>query len=173
MPNYITNRLEIIGDKDRVREVMDFMKRGQSKFDFNNIMPEPEDLYERPDIGPDPAWYMWRMEHWGVKWNAPDTCIGQDGAIWFHTAWDGVADTIIRALSERFPDVRLEYAWADEDVAYNCGEAVFVDGERVMTHVPDGGTKEALDIYTWLHPGSEGLYAFRDGEVKYIGNENE
>lgn len=167
MPNYVKNRLTIIGEPEKTKEVVRFVSGRDTQIDFNKIIPEPKGLHERPETGPDPEWYKWRMKHWGVKWNAMDTCMSADGAIWFYTAWDGVGDTVVRSLSGRFPDVRLEYAWADEDVAYNCGEMVLLGGKILSIHIPEGGSEDALGIYLMLHPEHEGLFSVRNGAVIY------
>lgn len=34
------------------------------------------------------TWYDWRLDHWGVKWDACDSYLTDDGDIVFNTPWD-------------------------------------------------------------------------------------
>lgn len=50
MANEIKNRLEFIGDEEKVKEVMEFLRTGEQAIDFNNITPMPKWVY-----GSDPS----------------------------------------------------------------------------------------------------------------------
>jgi len=69
MPNWNEAIFEVVGDKVIIDEIL------KTGFDFNKILPEPEDLMEQPDVksvcSPEhksPAWYVWRLKNWGTKW---------------------------------------------------------------------------------------------------------
>lgn len=67
MPNYITNRLVINGDNDKVKQVIDFLKSTNDKgedvaIDFNKIIPMPESLkVESSSMGDDGYTYLTGM----------------------------------------------------------------------------------------------------------------
>jgi hypothetical protein len=44
MPNWTTNQLLLTGDKDRIKELLDFIKGDDEVIDFNNIIPMPDIL---------------------------------------------------------------------------------------------------------------------------------
>ena len=44
MPNHVTNTIRFNGSKEDVERIMAFVKSDESEFDFNNIIPMPEDL---------------------------------------------------------------------------------------------------------------------------------
>ena len=93
------------------------------------------------------TWYDWSIYNWGTKWNAYD-CIEVDADskyLQFNTAWSSVPN-ILALLSEEFPEVRMEYKWADENIGYNVGTAIFYDGELQEYDVPNGGSKEAYEL---------------------------
>ena len=46
MPNYCDNYLRIDGPADAVKTVIDFVKSSENKFDFNKIVPMPDDIYQ-------------------------------------------------------------------------------------------------------------------------------
>lgn len=93
------------------------------------------------------TWYDWSVDNWGTKWNAYN-CVEVDADsrfLQFDTAWSSVPN-ILSLLSEEFPEVRMEYKWADENIGYNVGTAIFYDGELQEYDVPNGGSKEAYEL---------------------------
>ena len=65
-----------------------------------------------------PTWYEWSIANWGTKWNAFNQNFEEPNVLWFDTAWEGVP-LLIQTLSEIFPDVEFQYAYADEDLGSN------------------------------------------------------
>lgn len=93
------------------------------------------------------TWYEWCIQHWGTKWNAYD-CIEMkpgDNRMIFLTAWDAIPD-IVQKISALFPDVPIDYSWADEDVGSNTGSMEFLNGEIISEDIPENGSKEALEL---------------------------
>ncbi len=97
------------------------------------------------------TWYDWSIANWGTKWNAYDYMETDPTSrqICFSTAWSPVPQ-ILSKISERYPDVRISYAWADEDIGYNTGRAEFLNGEVTVFDVPEGGSREAFELATEL-----------------------
>lgn len=102
-----------------------------------------------------PSWYDWSLANWGTKWN----CYGYDDNtpkefdgehIEFQTAWAS-PEPIIAALAEKYPDLSFELKWADENFGYNVGHREFENGEEIFSHVPPGGSKEALELAAEIH----------------------
>lgn len=96
------------------------------------------------------TWYDWANKNWGTKWNAYeiDSIMSLDGTsvtLLFQTAWSGVS-TIIAKLTEMFPELVFEYAYADEDMGYNCGTGWGQDGEYSYEYLK-GGTEEAMQTF--------------------------
>ena len=155
MPNHVTNVIEFYCDPEKVAEIKKFMtnEADDRKFDFNKLIPMPEHIF-RGDLGPDERkkygadnWYDWSVEHWGTKWNAYEVWWGDD-VVEFNTAWSSVPK-IVRALSKRFPDVKMDYQLADEDIGYNVGSITgIVAGnlDGASEFIPDGGSKAAFDL---------------------------
>lgn len=112
-----------------------------------------------------PTWYEWCIDNWNTKWNAYDTELKDGNEIWFRTAWNNVAERIVRKLSLMFPNVTFKYSFSDEDVACNCGNANFKDGFGTLSFL-DNHSKEALDLYKELHPQYADDYEWVDGEIK-------
>ena len=44
MPNYVQNILRLEGEEKRIQELLEFIKGEKSAFDFNSLIPMPEDL---------------------------------------------------------------------------------------------------------------------------------
>ena len=91
------------------------------------------------------SWYDWRVSHWGSKWNAYQTELAEDNTIEFNTAWSNVKPVIL-ALSEKFPDVEMNYCWADEDIGCNMGDVTFKDGECIDSIEFEAFSKEAFEF---------------------------
>lgn len=225
MPNYIRNKLIIIGSEADIKTVIDNCKSidddgDKIAMDFNKIIPMPKSLdieasnwleegmkylmekaksqYEADnefiskfesypedrqqkcvELGRQglaniaqhdaPTWYEWSRKHWGTKWNA---CHSEqtDNAITFETAWNGVTALMV-ALSKKFPNVSFEYSYADENTAYNCGKYKIAAGRIISEVLPDGGSKEAYELYFELHPEDRKYYEFTDGQYRYKEDE--
>lgn len=168
MPNYITNKLTIIGKDERIKDVLDFIKiekeedveiYGIGTMDFNKITPMPKWVYrgilgedEIEKYGEENCWKAWAEDNWGTKWNAfgqPDKR-NSENTLYFETAWNGVPK-LISKLSLIFPDVVIEYSYCDEDTGYNVAQYVFKEGKTIGRYVPDGGTKEAYELAFKIH----------------------
>ena len=100
-----------------------------------------------------PTWYEWSTATWGTKWNAYHQDFEEPNILWFDTAWEGVP-LLIQTLSEIFPDVEFQYAYADEDLGSNVGKGTIRNGETDMTF-PDNGSNEAFEIVFFVKPGLE------------------
>lgn len=94
------------------------------------------------------TWYEWCCRYWGTKWNACDTEL-EDNVIRFETAWSSPAP-VLRELSRKFPGVKFDVVFADEDCGYNTGSGYYLDGESYMYH-PDGGSDAGYELYLLTH----------------------
>lgn len=92
------------------------------------------------------TWYDWSIDHWGTKWNAYDWYPVDSGNdfISFNTAWSPVPK-LIKVLSEKFPEVKIRYSWADEDIGFNVGIMEFKQGRTIFQDIPEGGTSHAYE----------------------------
>ena len=50
------------------------------------------------------------------------------------------------ALSQKFPNIKFECRYADEDTGYNCGRFSVINGEFVDEFNPKGGSNEAYEF---------------------------
>lgn len=85
-----------------------------------------------------PTWYDWRIDHWGTKWDAYGYEQGKDYSrakeLRFLTAWSA-PHPILQKLSELYPSLEITHQWADEDIGFNCGIAVYRAGEQTELEV--------------------------------------
>lgn len=89
-------------------------------------------------------WYEWSLMHWRVKWNACDA--RREGNILiYETPWDGVPKLMLM-VSEKFPEVVMDYEFADEDFGYNTARYTFVAGEVVAEYEPEDNTIESRQL---------------------------
>lgn len=145
MPNHISNKLKVIGTNKQIKEVLDFIKIDEigAGIDFNKITPMPKWVYgSNPDVhgismtdeekwGEENTSLNWARRNWGTKWcgyQQPDSRNTED-TIYFQTAWSGIPE-LIQKIAWIFPDVVIEYSFADEDLgSSNCGYYQFKESE--------------------------------------------
>lgn len=84
------------------------------------------------------TWYDWCIEHWGTKWNACEANMDDDHTIIFQTTWSA-PHPVIEELAKAFPMVTIIHEWADEDIGYNCGSRIYIDGEGASAVRFEGG----------------------------------
>lgn len=162
MPNNVTNKLKILGSKKDVKALLDFIQMeelGKGTIDFNKITPMPLWVYGSQDErgitledeqqwGKDYTKLAWSNNNWGTKWNAyqqPDQRATED-TIYFQTAWNDVAELIFK-LGWIFPNVTLEYSFANEDKGSSkCGSYRFKNSEILETIKYKKQSKEAYEI---------------------------
>ena len=139
MPNNIKNIITFTGNPNEIHDLMERIK-GVNEYgweisiDFEKIIPRPENVY-RGDLGMeeeklypgDKNWYGWSIDHWGTKWNAYEhnECLDH---LEFETAW-AAPHPVIKKLSEMYPNLKITHRWADEDIGYNCGKRVYMNGK--------------------------------------------
>jgi hypothetical protein len=163
MPNHISNKLKIIGTGEQVKEVMEFIKddsEGVGTIDFNKITPMPRWVYgSSPDIegirrsdeekwGSENTSLNWARRHWGTKWNAysqPDSRNTKD-TIYFQTAWNGVQE-LIQKIAWIFPNITIEYSFADEDLGSSNNGILRFKGNEVLEEIEYPSlSKEAYEL---------------------------
>lgn len=114
------------------------------------------------------TWYEWRIRNWGTKWPAGEIVVNEN-SVEFDTAWSFPTPIVLR-LSELFPDINISYLYADEDCGYNTGRGKFVAGKCETEEYPQGGSREAYEIYFDTHPDSRKYFLFNDAIGNYEYN---
>lgn len=117
-------------------------------------------------------WYGWRNDNWNTKWGACGSEWISDDIVEFETAWS-FAYPIVEKLSQMFPDVEIEFEYADEDTSYNTGTGKFINGEEIDCEYPEGGSKRGYEIYLSLHPEYEDEIVYDKEIDNYIWVEDE
>jgi hypothetical protein len=110
----------VMGDP---QEVWDTICGEGRLFDFNKLVPMPEEVKESKGMdGPFPAWYDWSVQHWGTKWNTGVAKFETDkdckiavtpDKLYFETAWSCPVP-IFKLLAEKFPEHEITIR------AYEC-----------------------------------------------------
>lgn len=163
MPNNISNKLKVIGTEDQIIQVLEFVKDdklGVGSIDFNKITPMPKWIFgSSPDVmgisrrdeekwGVENTSLNWARRNWGTKWNAyaqPDSRSVGD-TLHFQTAWNGIPE-LIQKIAWIFPDVTIEYSFADEDYgSSNCGIFRFRENEILEETHYESSSKEAYEL---------------------------
>ena len=139
----ITDRsLDCYRNQDLREELMKKYGIGHETFDAYVELGKVYDLNIR-EYG-FPTWYEWRYANWGTKWDASETYWNSDNIVTFETAWS-CPIPIFEKISEMYPDVPFEVAFADEDIGNNCGVLLYTYGEGVEIS-PFRGEEEAIEF---------------------------
>jgi hypothetical protein len=161
MPNWCSNNLYItVEDNKQLEKVIQGITNNSDQpFDFNRIIPIPEELQETSapnNLNPDEMkakygfsdWYEWRVFNWGTKWNASDVELNletpQQIHISFQTAWSPPLP-VIEAISKQFPFTYITLDWEEEGGYY--GKLEFEKG--VVTSNYEGEIDCAYRWQTW------------------------
>lgn len=142
--------------------------------DFAKIVPPPNndaynDIPDQQTVRNDPDnWYNWNTKNWGTKWNSY-SCEKKDGEYFFETAWGGVPN-LIGVIASEYPNVKIEYDYADEDTGSNVGKFLFENGIGYNHHI-ENGSKKAYELAFELRPHYKDNFELKYG--KYVYKEDE
>ena len=121
MPNHVSNKLTVDG---ATKEVNRFLKHMGDGFDFEKVIPMPDNLYRDHVSSEDkerlakegiPNWYDWCCENWDTKWNAYD--VKRDVGTYKHVGGKYVTYDFLTAWSPPIPVVeKLRKDWPQLDI---------------------------------------------------------
>lgn len=188
MPNNISNKLKIIGTSEQINDVMECIKNDEVGYgiDFNKITPMPKWVYgNSPDVtgisaederkyGKDNTYISWARKNWGTKWNAYALCpTEKEGEIYFETAWVGVPE-LMKKIAWMFPDVEIEYKYADEDLGNSNNGIYRFKGIEVLEEEFPFQSKESYELgFELVHNGEVPEYFRFNDEInnyEYVGD---
>lgn len=150
MPNHVINHVTF---DSRFDEIQEYVKGENGIFDFNKIVPMPDDVYaSREILSANPLWYDWSVENWGTKWNCYEQEHSHNGFL-FQTAWSTPLQAL-ESLSNAFPDVKITVQYADEDTGNNCGTYVLENGSIIENE--DGDYRFACELWGYEPEDEEG-----------------
>lgn len=179
MPNHVRATLIFKGNAEDIKSLRERVETPNNYFDFNAIVPMPEELRDRVPKYVDEQtaelrakygydnWYDWAYANWGTKWNQygeqwrdeSDRWVGEN-EVNIVTAWCFPRGVLI-TLSQIFPNITISYVYADEDAGYNVGRGEIRNGEIEIEEIKPA-TRLAFDIFFELHPECEDDYKLVD-----------
>lgn len=145
MPNWVRNIVSF-GDEKVIKELVNKNEHEIIEFDFNKVIPMPEELDEESDRYIEKLsieekllfqkeyegindWYDWRIRYWDTKWNASETVVLNKKKVMFDTAWSAPFK-IFRKISEMY-HTKVVVRYADEGIMENSGKIIYEDGVEI------------------------------------------
>jgi hypothetical protein len=132
MPNWCINEIDIVGDKESIKQVLEVAKNkdsGDGKFRMNDFVPIPEELRDTTAPHDKPNWYDWSIKNWGTKWDMDvDYFDSEEDSIGlgFNTAWSPNCE-FWTTFSEKYPTLEIYHRYYEEGMSF-IGEAFYKDG---------------------------------------------
>lgn len=176
MPNWVKNEIQFTDEESYKQAVRDYYiadadATGGGKFDFQRLIPMPDNIY-RGNLGPEEEakygkdnWYDWSIRNWETKWNSTDGFLDEENlTISFATAWSA-PHPVIKAFAKR---TRFDFThrWADEDIGQNLGEREYSGGHLADEWDPPYGQDEAMEFAVRMW-GLEGELIKVEGDWVY------
>ena len=168
MPNWCSNYLHVEGELNQLQEFKNIVTKtndnGGVEFTMEKLLPTPEKMLE--DTGAMPAWYNWRVAHWGTKWDVDTVNVDEDGGESFGTAYNTAwapNEAFIKYASEKYPNLKFRLTFEEPGMAF-CGVLMCENGEVVQ--------EETTDL-EWIDEETDRLVKY-DGKLeryRYIDND--
>jgi hypothetical protein len=115
-----------------------FLELKPDIYEYGRYLHELDEIYGYHD------WYGWSCDHWGVKYNARDAR-RSGNIIVFETAERGVPRLMLM-VSEKFPEVTMDYEFADEYFGYHVARYTFIAGIVMAGYEPEDNTIESRQL---------------------------
>tara|TARA_R110002020_G_scaffold3785_1_gene16819 strand:+ start:177 stop:584 length:408 start_codon:yes stop_codon:yes gene_type:complete len=116
MPNWCENSVSIWAENEK--DIQEFKKKafktdkdGAEVFQFNNLIPMPEEIKDTTALSDTPNWYDWANENWGTKWDVEAMVSNEDIdsiEIEFETAWCP-PQPVYDYIRTNFPDLTISW----------------------------------------------------------------
>jgi hypothetical protein len=162
---------EHILSSEKIKELTEKYQNDSDLNDYNNsLINYGKNAIENLQKYGHLDWYSWSNANWGTKWNACHTRI-EDNVVYFDTAWGDVRYLILD-LSKQFPENTFKYEWAEEQIGYYAGYAIFHNGNWVEEVDHEEFSKEAYELCFDIY-GGEDSYRFNEAKETYEYIENE
>lgn len=135
MPNWCLNEIIVTGDNKTLNEFVAFVKSDKSDFDFNKIIPYPEEFAKADKAYKElsdeekmkakdsfnSGGYEWCIENWGTKWLPDNPYLRKEKEtieIGFDTAWSPSLP-ITAKLTELFPTLTFIHKYEEPGMDFS------------------------------------------------------
>ena len=130
MPNWCSNDLVITGDDSIIKDMMDFVRKGDIPLCFDNILPVPKDKKDRDMLD-------WCSNNWGTKWDLDkDTYVEVGNRLAeysFSSAWSP-PEGVIGVLASKYPDLEFNLQFEEPGLCF-YGYIKWEEGEEEDRHI--------------------------------------
>jgi len=150
--NVVVNILTFEGDKKQIKKLINLIYNEKDGFKFINFSPHYDEDNKL-------TYNDWLIYHWGLNSDILKSELISDTEIKFETLW--VTPVLgIEYLSSLSPNLKLTVKYADEDIGYNVGEYVYINGELEHEYKPEEATVEAISLSIKILDDEYHLYEY-------------
>lgn len=143
MPNWCNNELIVIGDSKELKRFKREVKTKDRKLSLAVHFPEPDynevkvkptfpEYHKEEFVNPKEAWWDWRIQNWGTKWDIGDVELTEDddGLCYvFDSAWSPPIGWLQRvALS--FPKLKFKLKYREDGMGFKG--LTIAEGEKFV-----------------------------------------
>jgi len=147
MPNWCECSLRIYGNEKEIKKFKKGAKKGKQAVSLEKLYPEPDYTKVKvkstfPDLNKKfgnnkkyvdqkDAWWDWRIQNWGTKWDLCDVVIvddlGSEITFEFDTAWSPPVDAF-KTISKKYPKLVFVLNYYEPGMGFE-GFAKIVNGD--------------------------------------------
>lgn len=149
MPNWCFNHLTVKGDSKELKRFKKEVETKETKLSFAVHFPEPDytkvkvkptfpDIRKEEFVNPSEAWWDWRIQNWGTKWDVREVELTEEDDELFYsfeTAWSPPLGWLEHTV-KLFPKLEFELKYEEDGMGF-AGKAkakgdVFIDKARKL-----------------------------------------
>jgi hypothetical protein len=129
MPNWCSNEVEINGSPESLAVFAQEIQSDEQGLSMERFIPTPAELLAE-DAGT--AWYQWRADNWGTKWDIGKEDLFADYdeeyiTFSYPTAWSPNVE-FWTFMSKKFPEVSIVHHYEEAGMCFK-GVATYKAGE--------------------------------------------
>lgn len=153
MPNWVTNQVRFRGDAEKIRKLRQSLQTEVSAFDFNKIIPMPEELSVPASSDQQPAIAAYQASLRGEKSCPEITEISLERMTW--DEWVALGKNYVTNIEKYNAPTWYEWCWDNWGTKWNACDVYWYDDDDVEFNTawacPEGIYEKLAEMYPDIH----------------------